>query len=148
MKTTSMRFLITLLSLVSAAWAQSDGETENAIKALEHKWVEAQRVSNPDPLKSLLADKFVNTASDGSVTGKPETLVSTKATKWDNAADEGVRELVFGNTAIATGVFRGKGTDDKGKHFEANEHWTDTWVKMPSGQWQCVASHASTIKMK
>ena len=49
-------------------------------------------------------------------------------------------------TAIATGGFKGKGTDESGKPFETNERWTDTWVKMPDGKWQCVASHGSDIK--
>ena len=26
------------------------------------------------------------------------------------------------------------------------ERWTDTWVKMPGGKWQCVGSHSSTAK--
>jgi ketosteroid isomerase-like protein len=54
---------------------------------------------------------------------------------------------VFGGTAIATGGFDGKGTDASGKAFELHERWTDTWVKMPSGKWQCVASHATPVRM-
>ena len=54
---------------------------------------------------------------------------------------------VFGDTAIATGGFKGKGTDAMGKPFDNNERWTDTWMKMPSGKWQCVASQATPIKM-
>ena len=55
---------------------------------------------------------------------------------------------IFGDTAIATGGFKGKGTDAMGKPFDNNnERWTDTWMKMPSGKWQCVASHATPIKM-
>ena len=146
MKTTSIGCLLGLLSLASAAWAQTGGGTEKAIAALEQKWLAAQKASNPDQLAPLLADKFVNTASDGKVTNKAETLVSTKGTKWDSAEYNLVKITVFGNTAIATGVFKGKGTDEKGKHQDVHERWTDTWVKMPSGQWQCVASHGSTLK--
>jgi len=54
---------------------------------------------------------------------------------------------VFGDTAIATGGEKLKGTDPLGKPLDVNERWTDTWVKMPSGKWQCVASHQSPIKM-
>ena len=36
---------------------------------------------------------------------------------------------------------------DQGKPVDNNERWTDTWMKMPSGKWQCVASQATTIKM-
>jgi ketosteroid isomerase-like protein len=57
-----------------------------------------------------------------------------------------VKVNVFGGTAIATGVFKGKGTDADGKSFDVNERFTDTWVKMPDGKWQCVASQSSTTK--
>jgi ketosteroid isomerase-like protein len=58
-----------------------------------------------------------------------------------------LKVTVFGDTAIATGGFDGRGTDASGKAFELHERWTDTWVKMPSGKWQCVASHATPVKM-
>ena len=89
----------------------------------------------------------MNTSSDGKVTGKTETLATAKATKYIGAEYESVQVTVFGNTAIATGVFSAKGTDASGKPMDIHERWTDTWVKMPSGQWQCVASHQSPIKM-
>lgn len=149
-----MRILILgslgLLSLVSAGWPQdkqTGGGTEKAIAALEQKWLRAQKTSNPDLLTPLLADNFVNTASDGKVTGKAETLVITKATKYDSVEYDLVKVTVFGNTAIATGVVKGKGTDDSGKPLDQHERFTDTWVKMPNSQWQCVASHQSPAKI-
>jgi len=42
---------------------------------------------------------------------------------------------------------KGKGTDPSGKPMDVQERFTDTWVKMQNGQWQCVASHVSTLKM-
>jgi hypothetical protein len=44
------------------------------------------------------------------------------------------------------GVFRATGTDASGKPLDAHERFTDTWVKMPNGKWQCVASHQSRVK--
>ena len=58
-----------------------------------------------------------------------------------------MKVTVFGDTAIATGGFKGKGTDAMGKPFDNNERWTDTWMKMPSGKWQCIASQATPTKM-
>lgn len=147
MKKTSMLGVLGLLSLAGAAWAQTGGGTEKAIAALEQKWLAAQKAADSDMLAPLLADKFVNTDAEGKVTGKAETLADTKATKWDSAGYDLVKVTVFGNTAIATGVFKGKGTDGKGNHLDVNARFTDTWVKMPGGQWQCVASHGSAIKM-
>jgi ketosteroid isomerase-like protein len=149
MKKTLMWCLIGLLSLGSAAWlqAQQTGGTEKAVAALEQQWLQSQKTNNPDLVAPLLADKFVSTGSDGKVVGKAEMLAMAKATKYDSAELEDVKVTVFGDTAIATGGFKGKGTDTSGKPLDVNERWTDTWVKMPSGNWQCVASHVSTIKM-
>lgn len=149
MDKTRIGYLLVLLSLMSAPWSQAQqasGLTEKTVTALEQTWLQSQKTSNPDLLAPLLADKFVNTASDGVVTAKAATLTLVKTMKFDTAEYYDVKVTVFGDTAIATGGFRGKGTDASGKPLTVNERWTDTWVKMPSGQWQCVASHASPIK--
>jgi len=61
--------------------------------------------------------------------------------------EEAGKVTVFGDTAIATGGFMAKGTDASGKPMDIHERWTDTWVKMPSGKWECVATHGSAIQM-
>ena len=132
-----------LLLLVTAAWSQ-DG-TEKAVAALEKQWLKSQQTNNVDLLTPLLADKFINTSVDGKVTDKAETLAQYKKTKWESAENTDVKVTVYGDAAIATGVYNGKGTRS-GKPFDAHERWTDTWVKMPNGQWQCVASQGSPIK--
>jgi ketosteroid isomerase-like protein len=149
MKKLLMLCLLGLLSFGSAARLQSQqtGEPEKAVAAQEQQWLKSQKTNNPDLVAPLLADKFVNTSSDGKVTGKAETLATAKATKYVGAEYESLQVTVFGNTAIATGVFKAKGTDASGQPMDIRERWTDTWVKMPSGQWQCVASHQSPIKM-
>jgi uncharacterized protein (TIGR02246 family) len=149
MKKPLMWCLIALLSLGSAAWsqAQQTGGTEKAVAALEQQWLQSQKTNNPDLFAPLLADKFVNTNSDGKVTGKAEALANAKATKYDSAEYEDVKVTAFGDTAIATGGFKAKGTDASGKPFDEHERFTDTWVKMPNGQWQCVASHTSPVKI-
>ena len=149
MKRTWIFCLIGLLSLGSAAWSQvqTTGGTEKAVAALEQQWLQSQKTNNPDLVAPLLADKFINTGSDGKVTGKAETLATSKATKYDSAEYEDVKVTAFGDTAIATGGFKAKGTDPSGKPLDVHERWTDTWVKMPNGQWQCVASHGSPVKM-
>jgi ketosteroid isomerase-like protein len=148
MKRTCIVCLIGVLSLGSAALtlAQSTGGTEKAVAALEQQWLQSQKTNNPDLVAPLLADKLVNTGSDGKVTNKAETLATAKATKYVSAEYEDVKVTVFGDTAIATGGFIAKGTDASGKPFVEHERWTDTWIKMPNGQWQCVASHGSPVK--
>ena len=149
MKRTSIWCLMGFVLLSSAAWsqAQKTGGTEKAVAALEEQWLQSQKTNNPDLVAPLLADKFVSTGTDGKVTGKAETLARARATKYDSAEYDDVKVTVFGYTAIATGGFTAKGTDASGKPMDTRERWTDTWVKMPNGKWQCVATHGSTIKM-
>ena len=150
MRKTMLWCLIALISLGSAAWsqAQSTGEIEKAVAALEQQWLQSQKTNNPDLVAPLLADKFVDTGSDGKVMNKAEALAQAKATKYVSAEYEDVKVTVFGDTAIATGGFKAKGTDASGKPMDIHERWTDTWIKMPSGKWQCVATHGSMIKMQ
>jgi ketosteroid isomerase-like protein len=141
---------VALLSLMVAAQAKDNkmgSGTEQAVAGLEQQWTDAAKASNPEPLAPLLADKFVSTDSQGKTIGKAETLAHTKAAKWQTNQISDVKVTVFGNTAIATGNWVGKGSDENGKPVDAHERWTDTWMKMSNGKWQCVASHASTIKM-
>jgi uncharacterized protein (TIGR02246 family) len=148
-KNTLFSALVALLSLGSAASLQaqqtSDG-TEKAIAALEHQWLQSQQSNNPDLVAPLLADKFVSTGSDGKVSSKAQMLADAKATRYTSAQYENVQVTVFGDAAIATGAFVGKGADAKGKPIDVHERWTDTWVKMPDGKWQCVATQSSPIK--
>jgi ketosteroid isomerase-like protein len=146
MKKVIMWCLVGLLSLGIAARSQAQGTTEKAVAALEEQWLQSQKTNNSEQLVPLLADKFMSTEIDGKVLNKAETIARAKATKYEGAEYSDLKVTVFGDTAIATGGFKGKGTDASGKAFENNVRWTDTWVKMPSGKWQCVASHGSEVK--
>jgi Ketosteroid isomerase homolog len=148
MKKTWMWCLIGLISIVSAASlrAQTTDGTEKAVAALEQQWLQSQKTNNPDLVVPLIADKFIGTGADGKVTDRAQLLADAKASKYDSMVYEDVKVTVFGDTAIATGASRAKGTDETGKPMDTHVRWTDTWVKMPSGKWQCVASHVSSIK--
>src|SRR5580700_6082645 len=114
MKSAPVWYLLGLLSLGGAAWPQAGetgGGTEKAVAALEQQWLQSQKTNNPDLVAPLLADKFVNTGSDGKVMNKAASLANAKATKYDSAEYEDVKVTVFGDTAIATGGFKAKGTD-------------------------------------
>ncbi|MGB7847929.1 MAG: nuclear transport factor 2 family protein [Candidatus Acidiferrum sp.] len=127
------------------AVAQISG-VEKTITGLENQWLESQKTNNPDLVAPLLADKFVNTSTEGKVTNRAETLATAKATKYTSAEYEDVKVTVFGDVAIATGGFKAKGTDPSGKPFDTHERWTDTWVKLRNGQWLCVATQGSPVK--
>jgi ketosteroid isomerase-like protein len=141
--------LVGLCSLGSAAWSEDKkaDSTEKAVAAMEQQWLQSQKTNTPDLVAPLLADKFINTASNGKVSDKDKSLADAKATKFDSVDYDDVKVTAFGSTAIATGDFKAKGTDPSGKPMDVHERFTDTWVKGPNGKWQCVASHQSPIKM-
>jgi Domain of unknown function (DUF4440) len=150
MKHASELCLLGLLSLLGFATVQAQqatGGTEKAIAALEDQWLKSQKTNNPDLASPLLAEKFVSTGGDGKVTNKTQYQADAKATKTTSAENEDVQVTVFGDTGIATGLWVGKGTDENGKPFDVRVRWTDTWVKMPNGKWQCVATQSTRVKM-
>src|SRR5437762_601996 len=143
MKRTWMWCLVGLVSLASAmSQDKPAGGTEKAVAALDQRWLQSQKTNNPDLVAPLLADKFVNTGSDGKVESEAESLARAKATKYDSAG-----------RFEANGIWRhgaaspSTGMEASGKPLNARERWTDTWVKMPNGKWQRVASYVSSVKM-
>ena len=86
---------------------------------------------------------------DGSVQTKAEFLASIKSSpsqpgsQEQQVVPESMSVRVFGNTAIATGVFRAKGVEG-GKAYSRRERFVDTWV-YKGGQWRCVGTNATPI---
>ena len=140
--------LLGLILFLSAGilQAQMDGATEKAVEGLEHQWMKSQQTNDPAPLTDLLADSFVGTSEEGKVETKAQTIADAKGTKYVDFSYVDLKVTAYGNAAIATGGSKGKETDASGKTTVINNRWTDTWVKMPSGKWQCVASHVSNVK--
>jgi len=125
---------------------QTAGATEKAVAELENQWLQSQKTNNPDLVAPLLADKFVITEQDGKVHTKSQMLAEARKTKYASAEYEDVKVTAFGDIAVAVGGFKGKGTNGSGKSFDDHIRWTDTWVTMPDGKWQCVASAESPVK--
>jgi ketosteroid isomerase-like protein len=149
MKKTNVLCLLGLLALGSASLShaqQTSGASAKAVAALENQWLQSQQTNNPDLVAPLLADKIVATGNDGKVETKAQLLADAKARKYATAEYDDVQVIVYGDTVIATGGFTGKGSDASGKPFNDHDRWTDTWIKMPNGKWQCIATQDSPIK--
>ena len=128
------------------ARAQGSPDVEKAISDLEYKWAAGQKDGKPEVVAPLLADRFVNTDTDGKVSGKDALLAGLKGGQWEQNGISDVKVIVFGHVAIATGAWSGKGVDGDGTKVDRHERWTDTWVRMPGGLWQCVASQQTATK--
>jgi ketosteroid isomerase-like protein len=121
---------------------------ETAVTAAEQTWLKSQQTNDVAMLAPLLADKVVETTEEGKpLRGKDAVLADAKSYTWSSAAYPELAVTVFDHTAIATGVFVGKGKDAAGKPVDARVRFTDTWVKMAGGKWLCVATQESPVKM-
>ena len=147
MKTKIALCLFAVISVgVAFEQTQAAGVTaEKAVTAAEEQWTQSERTNNPDLAAPLLADKLIYIDTDGSISNRAKFLADAKATKYTSVDAEDFHITVFGNTAVATMMFKAKGTL-QGKPMSINSRWADTWVKMPSGKWQCVLSQGSDSK--
>lgn len=128
---------------VQAAPASAD---EQAVTAAENQWLKSQQTNNTDLLAPLLADKVVETTDSGKlISGKEALLADAKSDNWSSAEYADLKVMVYGHTAIAIGTFAGKGKDAAGKPIDSRVRFTDTWLKMAGGKWQCVATQVSPI---
>jgi ketosteroid isomerase-like protein len=118
---------------------------EQALLALEQRWVTAAKASDGEAVGALLAENFVSIDSDGSMRTKAEVVERTTKGKWTSATMSEMKVIMHGNnTAVVTGVWAGVGTDGGGKAVDARERWADTWIKS-DGKWRCVSSSSALL---
>jgi ketosteroid isomerase-like protein len=138
--------LLATLAVQGQKSEKTNGGAEIAVANLEQQWVAAVKAGNFDFVATLLPDNFTEMDSDGSMHDKAEYLGWIKGSKWEVNEVSDVKVTAHGNTAVATGAWRGKGVPGNGTSVDAHERYMDTWMKMPSGKWQCIASASAPEK--
>lgn len=134
---------VAFVSLSGAAWVQAAAATasvEKDIAAIEEQWSQAQNANNVPLEATLLADAIVLVGFDGKVYNKDQFIAEEKQTKYTKVTAENVVVHAYGTAAVATYVLTIKATDMHGKAVDLRANETDTWLKMPDGKWQCIAS--------
>lgn len=121
--------------------ADSDAQ---AVKGLEEKWAAAASKNDAAAVALILAESITWIGSDGTLQNKAEFLAAMKDRNYKSAVVEDLKVSVYGDAAVAIGIWRANGTE-KGKSFDEVDRFTDTFVKT-GGQWKCVASHSSATK--
>lgn len=145
-----MKFILSsFLSLfaLSAIPAHAQTAAEKEVFALEVAWFKSEQTNTPDAITSMFADDYVATSAEGDVADKAATLADQKSRKFTRSDYEDMKVKAYGDAAVATGGYIGRGTDGEGKPFKEHLRWTDTWIKT-SGKWSLVASHYSNIRPK
>src|SRR3989454_5077974 len=114
-----MKFAGLLVGLVGAmalfvlAQDNNDAGTQSKIIALEKAWNQAYKLADRKALDALLDDQIVLVNDDGSLQNKAEFLASLNQsnTQEQQVTPESISVHVYGNAAVATGVFRAKGVE-------------------------------------
>jgi len=142
-------FLLAALCMAALLLAQNEAASEvsSRIIALEKAWNQAYKLGDRKALDKILDDHIVLINDDGSVQTKAEFLASVRKTNSSSNSQEqqvvpeSMKVHVYGNTAIATGIFRAKGIEG-GKPYVRRERFVDTWL-FKDGKWVCVATNAT-----
>ena len=136
-----------LLLGMAITLAQQGGLSDDGgrVLALETAWDHALEVKDTKAVSMLLATNMVALDSDGTFSNKKEYLAGIAAADFQpsQAMNEENIVHVYGDTVVAVGVFRIKGTE-KGKTYVHRERTIDTWVKI-DGEWKCIAAVAVLI---
>jgi ketosteroid isomerase-like protein len=143
--------LILLWVTASLIPAQDDAssDVQSRIVALEKAWNQAYKLGDRKALDGILDEQIVLINDDGSMQTKAEFLASVRKTNSSSnsqdqqVAPESIKVHVYGNTAIAMGVFRAKGIEG-GKPSVRRERFVDTWL-FKNGKWVCVATSATPV---
>ena len=144
-----LMLVVLATALLVSAQDESESSTKTKIIALEQAWNQAYKSGDTKALDALLDNAIVLVNDDGTVQTKAEFLASIKAAPSQGGSQEqqvmpeSMSVHVFGNTAIASGVFRAKGVEN-GKAYTRRERFIDTWV-YNGGRWTCVATDATPI---
>jgi len=101
-------FLV-IAALIGSVAAEEHGPVESKIIAMEKAWNQAFKFRDKKALGEILHDSIVLVNDDGSLESKGGFLAiveSAKSSDDQQAEPESISVHVFGDVAIATGVFK------------------------------------------
>jgi len=117
-----------------------------AVKQLEHDWVDATKAGDTDKLGQILADDWAGIGSDGSKQTKQSYMADWKSGKSKLESFEfGPLDVkVMGSVAVVQGSDTEKSTTS-GKDTSGQWAWMDVFVKR-DGKWVAVRSQSAKVK--
>ena len=137
-----------LVSAVMLAQEKSKlSDDEGKILALESVWNRAEQTKDVAALSHMIAPSMTYTDYDGTFRTRDQFLeyVKTDTSSPEQLTTEDVIVHSYGDSAVVTGIFKGKWSTKTGKPLVLRGRYTDTWAKI-NGTWQCVASQATLIQ--
>ena len=118
--------------------------TEQIIRQLDHKRIQAQIDADAATLERIYAADFIGVGPSGAVRTKPQVIsdFTSGELKFQSITTDEVQVRVYDNTAVETGLSTMIG-QDKGKAVPRDTRFTRVWVKQ-QGRWRLVANHYSS----
>jgi uncharacterized protein (TIGR02246 family) len=145
--------LITLLAIafpVSAfaktVQTRNDGSVEQTIRQLENENREATLKNDASVFERLLADDWLNTNANGTVTTKAQlmTLLKSGTFKISSLEYDDVVVRAYKDTAVVTGRSTSTRMGQDNKLITGQVRFTRVYVKRDSG-WQVVSAQSTPI---
>ena len=132
---------ILLLASGTLSAQRHRASSEQEVTKLEQEWFADQLALNWPKLKSMIADDFVLTESDGKLGNRDSML---EGYKTESSLTSNIKMTYLATHAVSADAVIATGLDDitlKGKDGRIThryERFTDTWI-LRDGRWQCVA---------
>lgn len=160
-----MKHMITMLFLVIAAsridgslvtFAQSDDKAkadrasvEQMIKKMEEEGREATLKNDVEATNRLLADDWMNTNANGTVTTKSQLIALLKSTPFNfiSIEDDEVMIRTYEGAAVVTGRSVRKRSGSDGKVIAQPFRFTRVYVRR-NNRWQVVAAQSTPIPIQ
>ena len=145
-------FAVLALTLSLSAMAQtskqisSNGKVEQTIRQLEIENREATLNNDAKAIERLLADDWMNTNADGTVTTKAQLMELLKSSPFKIASIESddVMVRVYKSAAVVTGRTTTKRMGQDNNTVTRQVRFTRVYAKR-DGRWQVVAAQSTPI---
>ena len=128
--------------------ANKNGKAAQEILEIKRQYDEAELKNDFGWFDRMFVDDYTFILPDSSEVSKAQTIMDLKSgdLKLDTAIGDEMRVRVYGDTAVVTGRFTGKGRY-KGEAFSTLQRFTSVWIKR-QGRWQAITEHATEIAQK
>jgi ketosteroid isomerase-like protein len=105
----------------------------------------AQLANDGEWFERMFADDYVFIGSDGVMVSKKDYVKDMESHDlvWASVTVKDMQVRVYGDTAVVTGRFFGKGRY-KGSPLDERQRFTSVWIKR-SGRWQGISEHGSKL---
>ena len=133
-------------ALITAAQEKTDASADKSmILALESPRIKRKFTPTPARQRPFIADTFITIDHHGVILNRSQDLAGLKdlSFKPEEIVQLRYQVYLYGDVAIATRVYRTKGTDS-GKPCVHRGRFTDIWIKR-NGEWKCIADREILI---